>query len=100
MKTKSIIKAEEKLNRFNHIEFNFKSDSIQNYINNKYPIIFSHIDSDYKNYHNEIEVMLIQNITKEEAFELSELIKHTYQLETYYCNYSKHLEITLYQHLS
>ncbi len=98
MKTTKIQQAENKLNRFNNVEINFKVDSIQNYLNNKYPIIFSHIDSDHEDYHNEIQVMLIQNINKQDAFELSELIKHTYQLSTYYCNYDNHLEITLYQY--
>ena len=101
MRTKSIIKAEEKLNRFNHIEINFKIDSMQKSLPEKYKLEFGHhIDSDYKQYHNEIHLAVIPNINASEAFELSEYIKHAYQLETYYHEPAKHLEITLYQYLS
>ena len=101
MRTKAIIKAEEKLNRFSHIEINFKLDSIIKSLPKKYKIeLGHHIDSDHKYWHNEIHLAVITNLTEAEAFELSEYIKHTYQLDTYYHQPAKHLEITLYQYLS
>lgn len=101
MRTKSIIKAEEKLNRFNHIEINFKLDSMQKCLGDKYKFEFGHhIDSDYKQYHNEIHLLVIPNLDASEAFNVSEYIRHAYQLETYYHEPAKHLEITLYQYLS
>jgi len=76
MKETQLQRAMRRLNRFNHVQLNYKVDSIMQHLKNN-KISFSHIDSDYEEYHNRIEVMLIQKINKYQAKLLAEAIENT-----------------------